>query len=548
MKRSLNSVFCDLCTLRALLVILFINLPGWAVGNTKHATGETPALPSLMSRLEAAENTNDITAISALFSEDATIHVPDNMPFVGRETIISLFEFIWQQPDRKPTRYIIEGTRRTGAQVLEYGTSITSDQQGMDQATAFRAVIVESDRVSGDLAYGRASERHTSFVIRELVFGEPDKSALSLPAPTGEFAVGRVVRYQTGEDQPRGRPLSIELWYPASSTTADREVQHTRAVASASAVFLGMPPFMFSYSALVNSNAVRNTSPLNGKVFPVVLYNHGYGGFTSVYQTIFEELASHGYIVVSIGHVNESSLLIVDENTIMPSQPGNEVYASRASELQGQEINELQAIILGSDSPVELVGAYRKLVQLSPLHNESTRVWASDTHDVIAMLEKLHGSDSLLRGIFDLGNIGVMGHSVGGATAGQMAFGTPGIKAGVNIDGFQFGDLVYQRLSIPFMFVVSKQRGDSHLRALNFMADSKADAYQVVLQGFSHDSFSDLDFFRKAEGDRVGGPVSINLQRNLLRTFFDRYLKNMEGKLRVLADDHDEISITSYLR
>jgi len=519
---------------RYLRVLIF--LVGLAVtGISTCPADEIPREPGQMSRLEIAENTRDIDAIGALFAEDAVIHVPDNMPFVGREVIISLFEFIWRRPERKTTLYRVEGIERTGGLHVEHGTSITRDQQGKEQTFPFRAVF---DEGSND----------TTLVIRKLTFGDTEPALLALPAPTGSLGVGRAVHYRDRTDTPDGRPLAFEVWYPAVTGEGEKAVHHVPAVTRASANFLGLPPFLFSYSATVSSNSVINASPKRGQVFPVVLYNHGYGGFTSVYQTVFEELASHGYVVVSVGHVQESALLIVDYATVKSSQPGNDVYASRAHELEGPKINSLQATILNSDDPVELDEAYRALVQQSPLHNESTGLWASDTRRVIARLYELNASDPLLQGILDLDAIGVMGHSVGGATAGQLAYDTPAVSAGINIDGFQFGSLVENRLAVPFLFISSNETGDSYLRAFNFMLDSKVVAYQAVLKGFSHGSFSDLTFFQTGADSGVDGKESIRLQRALIRTFFDRHLKNADTELSTLADEYDGVSITSYVK
>ncbi len=179
------------------------------------------------------------------------------------------------------------------------------------------------------------------------------------------------------------------------------------------------------------------------------------------------------------------------------------------------------------------------MVELSPLHNESTRLWACDTKEVIKKLYELNNKNHLLKRVFDLESIGVFGHSVGGATAGQMAMNNSIIKAGINLDGFQFGDLVNNKLGVPFMFVSSNQNGNSYLRASTFMDQSKADCYQAVIKGFSHSSFTDLEYFNP------GGKKVIELQRDLIRVFFDKYLKSSDITLRELEKKHAIISITT---
>jgi hypothetical protein len=113
------------------------------------------------------------------------------------------------------------------------------------------------------------------------------------------------------------------------------------------------------------------------------------------------------------------------------------------------------------------------------------------------------------------------------------------IKAGINLDGFQFGDLHTQSLSVPFMFVSSNREEDRYLRALTFMDNAKNDCYQVAIKGFSHDNFTDLKYV--LEGDRK----AIELQRDLIKTFFDKYVKGITADIKALEKSYEELAITS---
>ena len=282
---------------------------------------------------------------------------------------------------------------------------------------------------------------------------------------------------------------------------------------------MGFPTFVTSYFSEIESNTIPNAPTIPNTSFPILIYNHGYGGFTQVYQTVFEELVSHGYIVVSIGHENESALLIKENGDVISNSPDNEFYSQRAPELDGAEIGRWQSVILNSDDIDENNEAYSKMLQLTPLHNESTNLWESDTK---AALDK----------------IGIFGHSLGGATAGQMCFGNTVIKAGINLDGFQFGDLYNNELEVPFLFVSSNQEGNRYLRALTFIENSKKDCYQVAIKGFSHDNFTDLKYI--IEGDKR----AMELQRALVKSFFDKYLKGLSIDLKELENEFKRITIS----
>lgn len=55
---------------------------------------------------------------------------------------------------------------------------------------------------------------------------------------------------------------------------------------------------------------------------------------------------------------------------------------------------------------------------------------------------EINKTDKNLKGTFDFESVGVFGHSLGGASAGQLGFNNASIIAGINLDGFQFGDLL----------------------------------------------------------------------------------------------------------
>jgi len=359
----------------------------------------------------------------------------------------------------------------------------------------------------------------------------------NLVKPTGKYKVGQSTHYYPKNESVNNRTIAFQIWYPANPIGNETAVYHSKATAEASAKFLRLPIFFSSYAPLVETNSYKNAPPISNRKCPILLYNHGYSGFTSVYQSVFEELASHGYIVVSIAHENESSLFITETGDVIANNPENEFYTNRASELNGDRINNLQDIILNSDDIDENQEAYFELVKLSPLHNESTRLWAIDTKSVLEKLKKLPFEKPIFKGIFDFEKIGIFGHSVGGATAGQMAFDSEEIKAGINLDGFQFGDLVHHKLKIPFMFVSSNQRGNSYLRASSFIKKSNTDCYQVFIKGFSHSSFTDLIM------SEPNGEEAITLQRELILSFFDRYLRNNNIDFDVIETKYPVLEI-----
>ncbi len=157
-------------------------------------------------------------------------------------------------------------------------------------------------------------ETDKEYKITEISFGKEQNIKREIPKliePTGKYNIGQSTFFYDKTKSGNDRLLSFQIWYPTELNTGAKSPYQKKEVVKASANFLGFPLFMVSYFSKMKSNSFLDAPAIANKKFPVLIYNHGYGGFTSVYQTIFEELVSHGYIVVSIGHENESALLIL---------------------------------------------------------------------------------------------------------------------------------------------------------------------------------------------------------------------------------------------
>ncbi len=484
-------------------------------------TGQ-PTEKFLSSKLLEADTNKDTLLLKEIFDEDILILYPDAPPFYGSDVALDLYEFIWSASEESSVDYIADNIRISGNCGKESGRYIYLTKEGVPDTISF-----EMDLISEN---GR-------YVIKKISYDNAnmDNIVKVLPPPTGDYSIGR--KNLLRKTDTRSRPIACQIWYPAQTATGKPALHQSREVTKASSDFLGMPLLWLSYFSLIETNTFEDALPVDGEKFPILLYNHGYGGFTSVYQTVFEELVSHGYVVVSIGHKDESALLIAEDGSVIPGIRDNPFYNKRQSELNGEEINRLQSIILNSDDPEDNKEAYKKLVKLSPLHKESVELWADDTKEVIKVLKNPDNSFRKLFPIFDFDRIGIFGHSVGGATAGQMAFDDPEVRAGINLDGFQFGDLVNNKLKIPFMFVSSNESGDRYLRAGSFMKESDADCYQATIQGTTHSDFSDLNYILR------GDQRKIDAQRSLILSFFDKYLKGKDVKLTDMEVSYPHVVI-----
>ncbi len=122
-------------------------------------------------------------------------------------------------------------------------------------------------------------------------------------AAFGPFAVGVGTVHVTDNDRPDilntkeggpigryDRTLTLEIWYPAALAADSKVGGEYRAITRDPAV-----------TATLFGQAVRDASPAHGS-FPLVIISHGYPGNRYLLSHLGENLASKGYVVVSIDH------------------------------------------------------------------------------------------------------------------------------------------------------------------------------------------------------------------------------------------------------
>ena len=188
-------------------------------------------------------------------------------------------------------------------------------------------------------------------------------------APRGKYAVGvrtlevinknqvDVLKSKAGIDPLYDRSLMIEVWYPAVIPTGQKALETYKST-------LGLfndpkrPLIPYTYFG----RALRDAQPdrSEGK-YPLVIVSHGYPGSRLLLSYLTENLASKGYIVVSIGHTEST-------------------YSDRAG---------FQSTLLNRSKDVLFV-----LNQMTAFSDQ--------------------GSKHFLSGIVDTENTGIVGYSMGG--------------------------------------------------------------------------------------------------------------------------------------
>lgn len=126
---------------------------------------------------------------------------------------------------------------------------------------------------------------------------------IALPEPDGLYDVGRLEA--SFPDSARGdRSIDVTVWYPAEQPNGSVLRYHPRPAALGSVVARGtaLPGFTFRNLTAARTHSTGNPrfSIREGRS-PIVLVAHDSGGNRYEGTALYERLASHGYVIASVG-------------------------------------------------------------------------------------------------------------------------------------------------------------------------------------------------------------------------------------------------------
>ena len=369
------------------------------------------------------------------------------------------------------------------------------------------------------------------------------RTELTLPAPTGSFAVGRAI-YDWADDAHLDtlapvpgskRELLVWIWYPSapgqSVAVGDYVPPQLRA--------RGAPPgspilrLLTRDPSKVHSHSISNADVSSRqRAYPVVIMRTGGSLGVLTYSTLAEDLASHGYIVVGFDAPYRTGLVVFPDGRVIARTPEN-----NPENYEGQP-------------------------QAGRL-NEVLTAWTADIGFVLDRLERLNTSDpsGKFTGRLDMARVGVFGHSFGGAQAAQFCSQDSRCKAGIDMDGRPLGSVVQAGLHQPFMFLLADHNSsDPETRQVKADIQSIYDRLppdgrlMIKIRGANHFSFCDDGALFKSHlvlGTlRMLGILGIDGRRQLavttycVHSFFDAYLKGTNvSRLNISSPLYPEIQV-----
>ncbi len=269
----------------------------------------------------------------------------------------------------------------------------------------------------------------------------------------------------------------------------------------------------------------------SGEGLPVVLFNHGWGEHVGQSTVLMQELASHGYVVASIGHHHESKFWVYPDGSVVFLDTANPRFQQIMAEQSQPGMMDLYNAMFTARGVGEQEAVFRKSIEKMPtMLRESPRMWAEDISFVIGRLDSLNRHEGRFEGRLDLDRLGVAGMSMGGIAAGQACISDGRIRACINADGGLFGDLVDTTLSVPLMFMGSKRFVEYDAI---FAASSRGDVYTLTVPESDHYDYTDFTLLHRQHilMGTVDGRRMLEIVNAYALAFFDTYLKGEKGVL-----------------
>jgi predicted dienelactone hydrolase len=385
-----------------------------------------------------------------------------------------------------------------------------------------------------------------------------------MPDPTGPYAVGTTSFAFADDSRPEiftpdpddKRVVYVQAWYPAQSTVDSTPAplwikpENLFPVLVNSFLPTFMPDYLFDHLALVESQSYFNAPlALQEAAYPVLVFSHGYAeGFFAQNMVQMEELASHGYIIFSVGHAYESSM-VFDAQGHAISMSETQMKAFNKEDRETNELFQKSFYATGA----EQIEAVRAWLAASPVALQSIQIWTQDMQFVLSQVEFMNRGqvDSPFAGHLDTARIGVFGQSFGGAIAFQVCAIDSRCKASINMDGTQWGTLVDDPLQTPFLMMYNETNDRANDWALNI---SPAHGYSIRINGTTHINFTDFNLisslFKHPQVGILGNidPQQIERIMNAYTlAFFDQTLKGIPSPLlQARSPDYPEVELKIY--
>lgn len=280
--------------------------------------------------------------------------------------------------------------------------------------------------------------------------------------------------------------------------------------------------------------------------FPLVIFSHGAFGYYQSNVSTYMELASHGYVVISLDHPCHSFFTEDTEGKLITVNPEflQEVMLANEESITEEEVVKM------SRKWIEIRTADMDFV-LDSVKEAKADHGCSDTWFTAS--EEIEEDILQILAMTDTEEIGIMGHSMGGAASVTVGRIRDDIDAVIDLDGTMLGEQlsyengVYQYYEEPYPVPLLAIDNENHylegesigvLYVNRWVLENAVDSKHTYFVGSGHMNFTDLPLFSPALASLLGtGTVDetecVKTMNEIILQYFNEYLKG-EGEAIIL--------------
>ncbi|MFD6159631.1 alpha/beta hydrolase family protein [Nocardia sp. NPDC060256] len=339
-----------------------------------------------------------------------------------------------------------------------------------------------------------------------------------LPRPGGQSPVGTTTLHLVDATRPdpfepaRSRELMVSVFYPAAQVDKYPRAHYASTVLIPE---LGKR-FGIELPGLL-TNSYSGAPALAGSAYPVLLFTPGAGVSRVLSTGLAEDLASRGYVVVTIDHTYEVQMVEFPGGRLIPGTPMAAFDKQTRHRYADARMLDIQLVL-------------NSLTGLARGENPD-----AEHRDLPAGIDRA----------LDLDRIGMVGHSLGGFTAVESMHDDRRIDAAVDLDGQigideDFGRAATEGVDRPVLVLVSQQItevGDAVPSLDAFWQHGTGWKRQLMLRDSAHYDFTDMPALvpepARPLSKRYIGPIPADRATTLVGTYvaamFDKFLRDRSG-------------------
>ena len=275
--------------------------------------------------------------------------------------------------------------------------------------------------------------------------------------------------------------MRLQVWYPAKTSTGSKApylVDDGLLRAMKESQYLDLPSDLLEQWGNLQTHATIG-APIVAKpgLFPLVIFSPGFGVSRVNYTAIAEQLASHGFIVITVDHPYAGLTVFPDGRVLLFSAEG------------------------GSED------ALRKRVE----------DMARDVYFILDALSDGRKALGTFAGRIDKKRIAAAGHSLGGMTALEALHQDRRLAVAVDLDGSPVGRVTLEGLEKPILVMLNqpdqehrppeRMKLERHKEWSDLIEKKKTTTVLMTIINTTHMSFTDATFLVPPERLARSGAV-----------------------------------------